>query len=349
MPHISGGGFRGGGFHSGGFRGGGSHGYRGGTHSYGHAAPIRKTPYLGARKHRYFRHGHWHYFYKADTEKMPLILRIFVGLCFMPVLIMSVFGIVFPIVKQYKRFHLRNTEILIKDEAHLLQNDSALRKSMSDFYKKTRIVPAVVTIHNEEWRDDYAALEHYAYDRYLNEFDDEMHWLIVYSEPVTPAPELTDPYSNWCWAGIQGDDTDPILTQYAAMEFNSDFHGRLEKRDGLAVDDLAAAFDLAAEKASEPDDFPIPPLSASMIPAFLFFLFTFYLCTGLYEFKYRHAEPDPDSPGIIEHDAPDPYGELRVYEKDFCMYCGAEYYIGVRTCPKCGATLPFLSPDDIIK
>ena len=90
----------------------------------------------------------------------------------------------------------------------------------------------------------------------------------------------------------------------------------------------------------------VPELSCTLILPFLFFLVLTYFGTGLHEFKYRHAEPDPDSPGVIGHDAPEPYEELRVYQKDSCMYCGAEYYKGVRTCPKCGAALPLLTPDE---
>ncbi len=349
MAHISGGGFRGGGFHGGSFHGGSRGSFGHGGHAGGGGAPISKTPYKGARKYRYFRHGHWHYFYTAREEKMPLAQRIFCGLCFLPMLLVCGAGIVLPIVQQYRLFHQRNTDIIIKDEAHVLQNDSALRKSMSEFYEKTKIVPAVVTVNNEDWYGQYDVFDQYALDRYPAEFDDELHWLIVYSEPKTPSEKKNDPFNDWYWSSIQGDHTDRILTRNAAGCFNMDFHHRLSEADHLAAEDLAAAIDLTAEYADLPENTMVPELSCTMILPFLFFLVLTYFCTGLHELKYRKAELDPDSPGVIEHDAPEAYEELRVYKKDTCMYCGAEYYKGVRSCPKCGAALPLPSPDDIIE
>ena len=347
MAFISGGGSRGGGFHGGGFRGGsrGSFGGRGG-YANGSGAPISSSPYQGARKYRYFRHGRWHYFYTAREGKMPLALRIICGLCFLPVLVISGAGIILPIVQQYRLFHHRDTEIIIKDEAHVLKDQTALRKSMSDFYEKTKIVPAVITVSNEDWYGRYDEFDTYALERYPAEFHDELHWLIVYSEPKTPSEKKDDPFNDWYWSSIQGDHTNRIITRFAAQHFNLDFHQRLTQTDHITAEDLAASIDLTADKADPPEDTMVPELSCTLILPFLFFLVLTYFGTGLHEFKYRHAELDPDSPDVIDHDAPGPYEELRVYQKDTCMYCGAEYYKGVRTCPKCGAALPLLTPGE---
>ena len=81
--------------------------------------------------------------------------------------------------------------IIIKDEANVINDEAALKKELERFRDKTGVTPSVVTVHNETWAN-YGRLEEYAYDRYLREFDDEMHWLIVYSEPIDPDPKFNN-------------------------------------------------------------------------------------------------------------------------------------------------------------
>ena len=75
-----------------------------------------------------------------------------------------------------------STEIIIKDEADVItsQDESELRSVLRDFYKKSGVVPSVITVEDTKWNGN---IESYAYTRYLSEFTDEMHWLIVYSDP----------------------------------------------------------------------------------------------------------------------------------------------------------------------
>ncbi len=64
MPHSSGGGHHGGGHH-------GGHHSSGGRHGGGSSVPrISQTPYAGARRYRYYRHGRYHYFYTARKGKV---------------------------------------------------------------------------------------------------------------------------------------------------------------------------------------------------------------------------------------------------------------------------------------
>ena len=62
----------------------------------------------------------------------------------------------------------------------------------------------------------YKDLEKYAYDLYVNTYDDEYHWVIIYSEPKNADPNFND----WYFEGMQGDFTDPILSTSVTRKFN---------------------------------------------------------------------------------------------------------------------------------
>ena len=66
-------------------------------------------------------------------------------------------------------------EIKIIDEAKVLGDTTELYDTLETFHDKSGITPAVITVNNEDWNRQYSDLESYAYDRYLMEFDDEMH------------------------------------------------------------------------------------------------------------------------------------------------------------------------------
>ena len=289
MPHSSGGGSHGGGSH------GGSH--HSGSHGGSSRPSISSRPYPGARRYRYYRHGRYHYFYSSRKGKIFSPARLLLGFVYLPFLIPVGSMLVTPIAKRFQKY---DTRIIVKDEANVIKDNSSLENALSDFYKKTHITPAVVTVHNESWQSNYSTLEDYAYDRYLAEFDDEMHWLIVYSEPT--APDST--FNDWYWEGMQGDDTDGVLTTYVTGQFNMDFQERLEANSADLGTNLADSFNVATKLAKKPGI--LPPLHQIAPALFMlgFLLFHAYFMLGLNELKYRNAELDPDDP----NEAPDRFG-----------------------------------------
>ena len=75
---------------------------------------------------------------------------------------------------------------------------------------------------------------------YVTEFDDEEHWLVVYSEPTSPDPDFND----WYWEGMQGDDTDNIITVDVADDFKDLMQKYLTANSRYDVSSaIAAAFD----------------------------------------------------------------------------------------------------------
>lgn len=173
MPRSSGGGSRGGGS-----RGGGSRSRsHGGRHRSGSSIPpIRLTPYPGARRYRYYRGGRYHYFYTARQGKVFSPARLVLGFVYIPFLL----PIGASLLASVSQYVVKNdAPIVIKDEANLLEDDSGLENALSEFYEKTNITPAIITVNNESWQNNYSSLEDYAYDRYLIEFTDEMHCVFV--------------------------------------------------------------------------------------------------------------------------------------------------------------------------
>lgn len=88
----------------------------------------------------------------------------------------------------------------IVDCAGVIDDADMVQSAIDDFYDETGIPVEVMTVNNEDWQGSYSKLEDFAYDMYVTEFDDEEHWLVVYSEPTSPDPDFND----WYWEGMQG-------------------------------------------------------------------------------------------------------------------------------------------------
>lgn len=169
MPHSSGGGSHGGGSHGGGHHSSSSRGGRGGS-----SGPrFSSSPFPGARRYRYYRRGRYHYVYSNSKDgKLFHPARLLLGFFYLPFLLPVGGMLISPIQKRFQKY---DTRIIVKDEAHVLKDDSGLEAALEAFYDKTHITPAVITVNNENWKSNYSNLEDYAYDRYLAEFNDEMH------------------------------------------------------------------------------------------------------------------------------------------------------------------------------
>ena len=199
MPHSSGGGSHGGGSH-------GGHSHHSSSRHGGsrNSSRISKTNFAGAKRYRYRHHGQERYFY-SDREPNKIFdwKRLLIGFFYIPFLIPAIIMIGGDVTISTAKY---DTSIIIKDEANVFEQTESLNDALTGFYEKTEIPPAVITVSPEVWKDN-GSLEDYAYDRYLSEFDDENHWLIVY----TQKGERGDIDFDWSFEGMQGDNTDDIL------------------------------------------------------------------------------------------------------------------------------------------
>ena len=279
MPHSSGGGSHGGGSH-----GGGSHHSHSGGRGSGYSTSRSYFP--GARRYRYRHHGTDRYIYSdRDPAKQFSPLRLLIGLFYLPFIGVAIFLIGTPFKSMLGLNKPADTEIIIKDEAEVLSGNTELMKSLDAFYEKSGIVPAVITVNESVWKNR-GDLENYAYNRYLAEFDDEMHWLIVFSAP--------EDEENWSFEGIQGNDTDPILTENVTARFNSTLVLNFNNEDMSIEKAIADSFDSITPGLKKPGIKAYLPQLAPGLFVLAFVSFHAYFMLGLNELKYRKAVYDPD-------------------------------------------------------
>ncbi|MBO7472897.1 MAG: hypothetical protein J6U00_02650 [Ruminococcus sp.] len=335
MPHSSGGGSHGGGSH------GGSSGGRSSGSSIGRSlSTISSRRFPGSRRYATYRNGEPRYFYASkDYELKYNKKRLLLGIMYLPFLLFIFLGFkkAMPIVpKNY------NHNIVIRDDADVIENEWELRDSLEKFMDKTGITPSVVTLYTDDWLEEYTTLEKYAYQRYIDEFNDEMHWLIVYSKSKVYTSSGS---GDWIWEGMQGNDTDPILKKRELKKFNSKLEELLERNDTDVGTAISSAFDDFTDKISF-----MPDLLVLIMPLFMliFVLFHAYFMLGLNELKYRNAVPAPEKG--IDDISSEPYGgtaEIGEYpeslstimEEQICPYCGGKYKSTVTgRCPHCNAS-----------
>lgn len=313
MPHSSGGGSHGGGGH-----GGGGHG---GFGSSGSRHRVRTAMFPGAMRYVYYENRMPHYVYSNyDLSKKQSKLRFFALIVYIPFFI-SIFGLLTSAVHNPKKLNSSSpNEIVISDKAYLIDSKASLKATLSGFQNKTGITPAVFTVYNDSWQGNYANLEYYAYDLYVNNFSDENHWLIVYS-----TPRQHGEYEDWYWEGMQGDNTDDILTSTVTAAFNAELQKNLTARSRYTVGEaVVAAFQsITPSVMNTTVEWPMVMLALFMTA---FFSAHAYFMLGLNPKakKYQNAVPCP----------------LVLKEQDVCEYCGGVYVVGTVTeCPHCGAGL----------
>ena len=236
MPHGSGGGSHSGGSHH------SSHhsSSHGGSHSGGYHGPrMSRRPFPHARRFRYYdTRGMAHYIYSDSTPKPQSLASLITSIIFLipflaaGILILSLIFQEFSPPKPVTQNYIDNG-IYIEDRASVFQNTAQLDASLRNFKEKTGIAPYVITVYDSDWEENYNSLESYAYSLYVNRFSDEKHFLVVYSEPEN-ADSLE--FVDWSWEGMQGDDTDNIITTANFSKFQSDLQ-RYLTMDEVSVED----------------------------------------------------------------------------------------------------------------
>ena len=324
MPHSSGGGSHGGGSH------GGSHHHsshsrsRSGSSSSTPARRTGSTSFAGAKRYMYYR-NHRPVFVYANYDirkehKNKLTMRIVLFIFFIvPSLFMTASGLFLSGHFPKKLEANYDTTIVIEDNLGIIQDENGLRQSLQNFYDTTGITPAVAIYPNDVWKDNYSSLEDYAYEDYLTRFNDEKHWLIVYTTELTK-----DGFEDWNWEAMQGDDTDEILTSKETSFFISSVHDKLLQPGKYSVDGaIAEAFDeltpIVMKKYLSPMMSIVTLIFESIFIGVILLMMDFH---PIRENNYKKAvECDP-----------------KFVDQEACEYCGGIYVIGMQTtCPHCGA------------
>lgn len=324
MPHSSGGGSHGGGSHGGSHSSGGHGGSGSGSASRRHSS----TYFNGARHYVYYKNKKPVHFY-SDVEITPeyikkrkrtwKLIRIVLAVFYMFMFLVS--GLTASLSMPHKLTWECVDPIRIVDNNSMISasEEAALMEQLQEFRDKTGISVTILTVHDDEWEDNFYTLENYAFDYYVSNMSDEANWLIVYSEP-----ESYTGFNDWKWEGMQGDDTDGVLTDSSTDKFNAEMQKNITK-DGFpkAVAETFDYFNDIVMKTSINFPFLIISFFAMALHASIFFFVT-WLVFG------NNIKIDEKA---IELENP----QYR-YVEDTCAYCGGMYIHGIHTsCPHCGA------------
>ena len=263
MPHSSGGGSHGGGSH------GGSHGGSGG--------PRISTHYFAGARHYRKHHvstGEDEYIYASSMPKRTGLSSIIFIIVFAVFFLGFGFaGVISDRPNKLKIDYWDNAAI--HDDLDFLKYKDSLLATMEEFQEITGICPVIYTTFNEAWQDDYADLESYAYDVYVNNFEDESHFVIVYSikedDRILLKNEKTG-VPDYAWEAIQGNDTDNILTETTFKHFADKIQKELEdgENPGRAFDDAFKYLNKRFVNQLKPGSFTrIVSIMMSCIPLFI--------------------------------------------------------------------------------
>lgn len=221
-----------------------------------------------------------------------------------------------------------DTEICISDTLGVIGDPDSLYAALERFRDTTGITPCIVTVSNETWEPYYAGLDSWAFDVYVNNFSDERHWLLAYSQPELPDAAFVD----WYWEGVQGDETDAILTEEAADRFGLQLQKYLTNSDCTVGEALTTAFleiTPGLMEAAKPDAYDI--FASLLILALIVWIAI--RRTGI-------LSKAPQRPAGIPSQAT---AVSRAAKEITCEYCDGVYLSDSFNCPHCGAGRPACS------
>lgn len=335
MPHSSGGGSHSGGSHSG-------SGFSSSSSSSGgsSAKHIKHTSFPGARRYVYYENYRPVYVY-ADYDirkgtasgKFFSILGSAVSLLFGIMLLAMCYD------KPQKMDTSPSYSCEIVDCAGVIDDADMVQSAIDDFYDETGIPVEVMTVNNEDWQGSYSKLEdfaywqgiysdleNYAYDLYVNHFADESHWLIVYSTP--DGYSSSDGFEDWYWEGMQGNDTDDVLTESVTNSFNDELQKNLTARTRYTVSSaISTSFDDLTPTVMKSKVNWTMLFTSIAILAFVCLHACLMIGINPKARKYAKAKPCSDAA-----------------QEKACEYCGYTYVVDTCTeCPHCGAPIP---PED---
>ncbi|MCR4743845.1 MAG: TPM domain-containing protein [Lachnospiraceae bacterium] len=314
MPHSSGGGSHGGGFH-------GSSGGRSGSSS-----PKTSRRYFpGANRFVYYSNSRPVYYYSDSfPPKTKSNIKLWTIGCLIIILIFNIFNGFSVYHNPQKLTTDYNTHAEVRDHADIMTDaeETKLNDILASFLDLTGISPVVITDYNESWENNYNDIENYAYDLYIQNFKDEKHWLIVYTVPLVPDG---GDFVDWYWEGMQGDDTDSVLTSDVTDKFNKTLHDGFLRSNELTT---AEAFDQAFSSTME--TIMKPGFDSDAFEVLLFEnLFFFAISAWIIYNKIKMNRIVGAVKCASAKEKP---------VEDTCEYCKGIYVHDLHTsCPHCGA------------
>lgn len=332
MPHSSGGGSHSSGSHSG--SSSSSYGSHGGGSSRPKEPVVRSTPCYGYSRYAFYTHGGINYRYVRDTPDSPTSVRLQI-LFLIPFILVGIFVLLmsFRVVHPIDPISY-DSAIIIEDNLNVLSDNDKekLRNAFEDFKDKTGIACALVTDTNESWVPYYTGIDNYAYDVYVNHWLDEKHWLFVYTQPATV--DNATSFVDWYWEGMQGDDTDSIITQETADDFNTTVQRYLSMSRYSVGDAFTAAIEELTKTVKA--NGVVVDLTPCVFAIVWFMIIGIVFATTIGS-TLSNIKKDTKEIETLHKTG------IRVVGNPIeatCEYCGGVYIHGMHlTCPHCGATI----------
>ena len=251
MPHSSGGGSHGGGSH------GGSHG--------GSSGPRISSRYFAGSR-RYRKHnlntGLDEYVY-ASSKPQKAGKSSIIFLSVFSAFFLGVTGIV-ALQNVPHKLKAKYMDVpTVYDSIDVIEDDVSLVRTLNKYQDLTGICTVIYTTYDEDWNEYYEDLEAYTFHKYTTFYKDEAHFVIVYSIPVNERvliDEDPDYIPDYSWEAVQGDDTDPIITETFFKRFADIVQDGLE--DG---DNPGEAFNNAFKYANKNAESKLKPGSVSRV------------------------------------------------------------------------------------
>lgn len=319
MPHSSGGGSHSSGSHSGGGSSSSSSSSGGSSIRY----HTSSTYFPGARRYVRYKKGQPEYIYSDDIHlnEKPSPLRFLLLIIYVPFIIAVISMFLGSINIPHQITEKYPNPVTIEDNLDVFNENTALADALYQFYKTTGI-PVTIITENNDWMEHYDALDVYAYDLYVDRYIDEDHWVIVYTT------DFDETFEDWHFEGMQGYNTDSILTTSVTDKFNVNLTRYLMNSGYSKAEAFTQAF-----KDITPGIMTVAINKSQLGFALVFCVFVTVHMTmmirGLSNRKYKNYVKCPDDNIADPHER-----EAR------CEYCGGIYYIGtVTSCPHCGAPL----------
>ena len=318
MPHSSGGGSSSGSFHS---SSGSSHS----SSSSSNSSRISSRPFAGSTTYVYYSRGHEPRLMYTNGSPLASLKSTIVG-----ILVTSFILLTILIILGFSGFHNPtkintnyNTSIVIHDNNGVLSTEefSSITETFNEFLDKTGISPSLVTV-NEEYVSNPDDLENYAYDEYLKYFSDEKHWLLVYYSSNGTQKD------NWAFEGMQGNDTDNVLTDDVTYRFDRVMYASLHEEGTSFYEALTHSFNeitpTIMDKSYHLDTVQI------FVGIFVAAIFGFFIISQIISLnshkKLQKAVKIPTEEPELKK----------------CLYCDSSYYAGtIDHCPNCGAPVEF--------
>ena len=221
MPSSHGGGFGGGGGGGGSF-GGGFHSSGGSGGGQPRGPRVSNRPFSGATRYSYINSRGMMVFFYSDTTPRKTSLKstilLYGGLIIFFV-ILAAFLIFSAFPKKMSKIYINPTSSYYEDNAGIVTSPEQINHSFSSFYELTGVQPYLYTIKAEYFPKQYGDitvdhLERYAYDLYLDLFNDEGHWLILFIE--------YDDYPYFAWIEMHGNNTAKLINADFFEQFQID-------------------------------------------------------------------------------------------------------------------------------